>query len=627
MLVVTCVLAALDTALLRAEQSHWPLGVGAYVQALALWGSFALLAQLPAAAFDRWLLPRFSPSPERAHLARVALRSLAWTALPVVLHSIVDDYTEIGGDLSGLAQPRPWIEVLAALIVLVFFVRVLGSLAVRTRATRTLAPLTLAAVASGFLLDFQHIEVGRRAETAPPRPNLLLLVWDTARAQNTTPYGYSRDTTPHLARVAAESLRFENARSASVYTLSSHISMLTGVHPSHHGARLMHRRFNPLSVPNVARTLREAGYRTGAFVGTDVLRAPSGVSHAFERYSDRVDPWVTYTHGWALVHDLQALFAKLVPALRFNDLPHWFQDYQRPADEVLREALEWTQQDDPRPWFCFVNLYDVHWPYLPHEEALERFDEPYDGIVDGYSERGDRVHARKGYSLTDADHARLVTLYDSELFELDGKVDAFLGRLDLARTALVMTSDHGEAFGEGGRLEHSDILECQVRVPLIVRAAGGGEGRVVDTPASGVDVAPTLLELAGLAAPKEMLGRALTTLPEGERAILVEHRDMPRYDRTQIAIYDGPFKLVRHGGAPKFTWKLHDLRTDREGLVDIAATHPEIVERLRKALESYRSGWNPIDGDGAARGGGGADTRGLRALGYLGDDDSDGEPP
>jgi arylsulfatase A-like enzyme len=616
-LFASAVLAALDTAWMRAEQSHWPLGAGAFVQALALWGVFAVLAQLPAAAFDRWLLPRLSPGRERAHLARVALRSLAWTALPVVVHSLVDDYTALGGDLSGLAQPRPWIEVAVAFVALIAFVRIGGSLAARWSPARTLAPLSLVALASGFLLDFHTDEAASRAGDGARRPNVLLLVWDTARAQNTTPYGYSRDTTPNLARVAAESLRFENARSASVYTLSSHISMLTGVHPSHHGARLMRRRFNPLSVPNVARSLREAGYRTGGFVGTDVLRAPSGVSHAFERYSDRVDPWVSYTHAWALVHDVQALCAKLVPALRFNDLPHWFQDYQRPADEVLREVLEWIESDDPRPWFCFVNLYDVHWPYLPHEEALERFDEPYDGIVDGYSERGDRVHAQPGYAMSASDHARLVTLYDSELFELDGKVEAFLGRLDLARTALVLTSDHGEAFGEGGRLEHSDILECQVRVPLLVRAAGGGEGRVVTAPASGVDVAPTLLQLAGLAPPKEMLGRGLTALEDGARAILVEHRDLPRADRTQIALYDAPFKLVRHGAAPNYTWKLHDLRTDREGLVDVAAEHPEVVARLRAALESYRSGWTPQDGQDAGPGGG-ADMRGLRALGYLG---------
>ncbi len=604
----------MDTTILKNSHRHWNVGPGAFVQTFALWAVFALLAQAPAALFDRWLLDLISPGPERTHPARVALRSVGWTVLPVLAHACLDDFTGLGGDVSALRGMLPWLWLLAVLIALGCALRLAGVFVARVSAALTLIPITLAAVGVGVGLDLSYDD---RADAQPmsERPNLLFVVWDTARAKNTTPYGYSRDTTPHLARACDDALRFETARSASVYTLSSHVSMLTGVHPSQHGARLMHRRFQPLSTPSVARALREAGYRTGAFVGTDVLRAQSGVSHAFEHYSDRVDPWVTYTHAWSLVHDLQSLAAALAPQLRFNGLPHWFQDYQRPAEGVLREALEWIDNGDPRPWFCFVNLYDVHWPYLPHEESEQRFAGEYDGIVDGYSERGDRVRATPGYRMNASDHARLVSLYDAELWDLDAKVDAFLSKLDLGRTALLLTSDHGEAFGEGGRLEHADILECQVRVPLIVRPAGGVAARVVGAPVSGVDVAPTLLGLAGLAPSAQMLGVNLLEQPDEARHVVVEHADMPRVERTQVALYAGRHKLVRHGVAPNFRYALHDLSDDAEGLVDVASAHPQRVAELRAALESYLSRWRPVEL--AIDAAGGDDVRALRTLGYL----------
>ncbi len=607
-------LAAVDTTVLKHGHRNWSVGLGAFAQTFALWLVFAAFAQIPAALFDRWLLALLTPGPERNHPARVALRSLAWTALPVLVHACLDQFTELGGDLSALSGIWPWLELLVILFALGAALRIAGVFVARVRAQLTLVPIGLGAVLVGVCLDLSQDERSA-AQAREQRPNVLLVVWDTARAQNTTPYGYSRDTTPHLARACESALRFENARSSSVYTLSSHVSMLTGVHPSHHGARLMHRRFQPVSTPNVARALREAGYRTAAFVGTDVLRAQSGISHAFEHYSDRVDPWVTYTHAWSLVHDLQSLAAEFVPALRFNGLPHWIQDFQRPADDVLREALAWIDNGDPRPWFCLVNLYDVHWPYLPHEESLERFASAYDGIVDGYSERGDRVRDAPGYELTPGDQARLVSLYDAELWELDAKVDTFLSKLDLGRTSLVLTSDHGEAFGEGGRLEHADILECQVRVPMVVRPAGGVAAQVVRAPASGVDVAPTLLALAGLEPAPPMLGVSLLGLRDEARQVLVEHGDVPYVERIQVALYAGRWKLVRHGPGPDFRFALHDLATDTEGLIDIAAAHPQRVVELRHALESYLERWRPAER--AMDSAGGRDVRGLRALGYL----------
>jgi arylsulfatase A-like enzyme len=428
-----------------------------------------------------------------------------------------------------------------------------------------------------------------------------------------------------LAELAASAQVFENARSVSTYTLSSHLSMLTGVHPSHHGARMTRQRFHPLETPTVVRAFREAGYRTGAFVGTDVLRAQSGISHAFESYCDQVDPWVTYTHAWALMHDVQSFAATLVPALRQNGLPHWIQDFQRPAREVLDEARAWIESGDARPWFCFVNLYDVHWPYLPEPTARNKWVQPYDGIVDGYTMRGDRV-VRAKYTPVEEDHRHLRELYDAELWELDRAVDRFLAGLDLDATAVLITSDHGEAFGEGGQYEHANILECQTRVPLIVRPAGGTTPERRVDPRSGVDVAPTLLELAGLPASASHVGRSLLAPPLEARAILIEDRDHPRPEVVRIALIDEHWKLVRYGVGEQQSWKLFDLRTDQLDAHDRCAEHPEVVERLRKRMDELRASWRADDArdmQGTLVG----NVDALDALGYAGNEPEPDERP
>jgi arylsulfatase A-like enzyme len=369
----------------------------------------------------------------------------------------------------------------------------------------------------------------------------------------------------------------------------------------------------------VVEEFREAGYRTAAFVGTDVLRAHSGVMHGFERYDDQVDPWVTYARGWALLHDLQSIAAKLVPILGRSGQPHWIQDYQRPADDVLRDARDWIERDDPRPWFCMINLYDAHWPYQPEPAAREKWVGPYDGVVDGYSHRGDLVKSMKRPLEAD-DKRHVAELYDGELHQLDRAVDAFLDRIDLERTALVLTSDHGEAFGEGepARFEHADMLDCQTRVPLLVRPPGGASKRVVEAPVNGVDVAPTLLSLAGLATDARMLGRDLLGELPDDHALLVEDRDHPNRRYMKLALWSGPWKLVRSGIPPDCEWRLYRAASDPDELLDVADQHPEVVDELRRRMNELRATWKADDL---------ADLKGtevrnadaLEALGYTGE--------
>jgi arylsulfatase A-like enzyme len=445
-------------------------------------------------------------------------------------------------------------------------------------------------------------------------------VWDTARAKSFSFQGGPRATTPALAQLAEEALVFDNARSVTHFTFTSHLSMLTGRYPTEHGARLLDTRHVPeFGGETIAQELQRAGYRTAGFVGTGVLRGGTGIEVGFDTWGDAVDPAGTFTYLWAFVHDLQSLLIqKRGPGWNDGE-PHWIQNFQRPAHDVFEEALAWVREDDPRPWFVLVNVFDVHWPYTPSDAAHAAFATEYDGVVGGHASRANDYP--EGHVMDAEDDAHLLSLYEAEFKDLDARFEAFLAGLDLpnSNTALVVTADHGEAFGEGGRYEHEDILEPQVRVPLLVRLPGAAPrtGRS-SAPTSGIDVAPTLRGLAGLAPVEGALGLDLSRAEVPvERVVYVEDRDHHDLEKAQFAAYSGRFKLVWLDALHDDRFELHDLDLDPDGLVDRSAEHPDVVRELKARLRGERS-WLPLDR--AKRPAGGIDTEALKALGYMGDD-------
>lgn len=628
--VLVLLAAAIDTYLVRAARPHRGVDTDLFLEAAILWLIFGLLAlvlALPGRAVLR-ALKRIPREEESWGIDAAVLGS--WMAFPVLAHQVLDRYTSIGQNVSALMTPRPWLEV-AAIAVALKLVCFFAAPRLRSIPGRPVAILALAAALGvGLLAGPRPEEPGSPTKAPADAPNLLLLVWDTTRSMSLEPYGYDRQTTPHLAELAQESILFEEARSVSCFTLTSHLSMLTGVYPSHHGARLTRMTFDPRETPSVTRLLREHGYRTGGFVGTNVLRAGTGMVEGFEVYDDQCDPLVVDTHAWKLVHDVQAIVAKLVPSLAGNGNPHWFEDFSRPAPQVLERALDWIDNGDERPWFCFINLYDVHWPYLPSDESRSRWVQPYDGDVDGYLFRSNSYttpsEGEPGALLTEADDRHLMDLYDGEMWELDGRVHGFLEALDLERsdTAVLITSDHGEAFGERKTYEHNDILEPQVRIPFLL-VPPRGEGRSPMAPerregkVSGIDVATTLAGLAGLPGEQVqgMSGRDLLAgpVPE-ERLLLVEDRDKKSQAATHYAIYEGHWKLVRTGVGEEATHELFDLREDSVGLRDVQAEHPEVAERLVRLLDETRAPWG---GDKESWEAKAITDASLQGLGYAGE--------
>ena len=221
--ILALVLGAVDTLLVRSDFDHRPLEASLFVQASLLWLVFGILALVPAALGSllwRSLRRRREPGSRVAPAVTLA----GWMVAPVLVHSVLDPYTALGGDLSGLRSLEPWLKVAGALLVLVLVLWGLRRALERLPAMRVGTGLALLALVAGLAVSFHSapaspLPAGSAREGLP---NLLLVVWDTARSRSLSNYGYERETTPHLARLTDESILFEDARSVSCYTLTSH---------------------------------------------------------------------------------------------------------------------------------------------------------------------------------------------------------------------------------------------------------------------------------------------------------------------------------------------------------------------------------------------------------------------
>lgn len=371
------------------------------------------------------------------------------------------------------------------------------------------AALSLAAALAGLAAGCGGGKSGRGE-------NLILITLDTLRADHLGSYGYARAITPNLDRLAREGVRFESATSPVPLTLPAHSTLLTGLLPPHHGLRNNGAGALPPESDTLATRLAKAGYRTGAFVGAFVLDRRFGLTPGFEVYDDEIE------------RDPQAGTAL---------------EAERPGREVVDRAIAWLSRDDDRPFFLWVHLYDAHAPYAPPPEWRSRHPgRPYDG----------------------------------EISEVDSQVGRLLAVLAKGgkdeRTVIAVVGDHGEGLGEHGELTHGLLLyEPTLHVPLLVRAPGRLAPRVVKTPVSTADLAPTL---AGL------LDQKLA--PESRRPL--DGRDLTP---SLVAGRDpAPAEIYAETQYPAlFGWSpLSSLR--RRDLKYIASSRPELYDLASDRAEA-----------------------------------------
>jgi arylsulfatase A-like enzyme len=316
---------------------------------------------------------------------------------------------------------------------------------------------------SFLLLSDCHQEISR------PRPDLLLVTFDTLRADHCSTHGYERETTPTLQRLAEEGVLFTAAYAPTATTAPSHASLLTGLAPLEHG---VHR--NGLTLPETAVTLAErlgeSGYDSAAFVSSVVLKREFGFAQGFGRYDD---DFSNPTQNKPKRREWQGV-----------EVPGGI--FRRSAAETTDRALAWLEAQRDRvpgeleaPLLLWVHYYDPHEPYTPPSD----FGDPFRAaeFADGSLEQ---VVARYDTLVRYADH------------QLGRLIAAFSITSNPHGTLTFVTADHGEAFLEHGWRSHGvQIFEESIRVPWQIHWPGEIEIRRIEAPVSLFDALPTLLGL------------------------------------------------------------------------------------------------------------------------------------
>ena len=428
-------------------------------------------------------------------------------------------------------------------------------------------------------------------------PDVILVSFDTTRADHLSTYGYARETSPNLTAFAADGLLFTQARSPAAWTLPAHASLFTGMYPSRHGAHLAggflpgrsidgHRRVAfPLPEERVtlAEALRDRGYQTAAFAANfSYLYRSFGVAQGFGLYDDA--PGVLFQVRPHVVHFAQ----QFAPGFCLKPF--------RSAREINAAALAWLDGAPAgRPVFLFVNYMEPHEPWLA-EPPYDRWSRGLPG-ADRLARTNLYTHAVRDF--TDAERAFITANYDGELLKMDAAFGELLaalrarGRYDTALVAV--TGDHGEFLGDHGQVGHIGrmLYEPLLHVPLVVKLPGADRPRGRhDQPVQLIDVLPTVLRAAGAPLPAGVQGEPLLEVTHASVAEedinpwLVAHYG-PSYDRAMRVLYDGSYKLITTSRGDRL---LFDLASDPDETNDLAARDPARTEALARRLDSAMNG-------------------------------------
>ena len=355
--------------------------------------------------------------------------------------------------------------------------------------------------------------IANRGLPATPKgaPNVLLVVMDTVRADDTSLHGYARDTTPNLAALASRGLMFERAIATAPWTLPSHASMFTGRWSWE--VSVGFDRALDTKYPTLAESLARRGYATGGFIANTVFcSAEYGLSRGFAHYEDYLTTPIGVLRssalGWLISRRVGAVIDRIDVALHRDPRhPLEEEDARKPASLVNQQALGWIDRQAGRPFFAFINYIDAHDPYLLPPGEHKHFGRRPKTLADFQLLRDWEEHDKRTCSPEDLVMAR--DAYDDCIAALDVQLGALMKSLEsrklLENTVVIITSDHGEHFGEHSREgrpiygHRASVYQPEIHVPLLIIAPGKVQaGEKIPGAVSLRDLPATVLDLVGL---------------------------------------------------------------------------------------------------------------------------------
>lgn len=411
-------------------------------------------------------------------------------------------------------------------------------------------------------------------------PNVVFIVMDTVRADHLSLYGYQQATSPQLQKLAASATYYPRAYAAGNGTLVSHSAMFTGTYASWNGVRSYSlgastHAAGPIrpEFPTAAEILSQHGYLTMAVVANTAFLTPA---FGFDRGFDWFDSTFALpmhtgaADAYFLRHGARDLMGRFTCAAAFDS--RYFT-----AAEINRKAMRLLDQPAvaQRPFFLFLNYMDAHGPYV--------VPPPYDSWFPGSD-----CSSIRGEASQESDRLRRhnISQYDGGIAYEDAEIGNLVSYLKqrglYENTMLIITSDHGEAFGEGNRYGHGKTVYAdQVRVPLLIKFPHANDGRVIDQGIGHTDLLPAMLQSAGIALPDS--AKSPTAGGSGESGHKLVSEDLES-EPPHRAIYTGDRKFVASTSGMR---QLYDVVADPSDQVDLCARETDRCSQMRLDLDQW----------------------------------------
>ncbi|MFP4642613.1 MAG: sulfatase-like hydrolase/transferase, partial [Dehalococcoidia bacterium] len=439
------------------------------------------------------------------------------------------------------------------------------------------------------------------------RPNILWIVMDTVRVDHLSCYGYHRDTTPNIDRIASEGMIFENAISAAPWTLPSHASMFTSMLPSKHGTDSEHRWLED-DFQTIAEVLRTHGYNTFGYSNNEFVSPQTNLNQGFNDFE------MTCLGRLAAGSELaDSLRAHLV----WRELQNIFlmDDGARRTNETVKKWIGDARQSGT-PFFGFINYMEAHLPYHPppedHAAPYLDTDVSFARAMGVNQEPHDYIAGQVDMDAMDFEMLR--ALYDGEISYLDfrmGQLFDYLKELGIMDdTVLIISSDHGENFGEHNLMEHQLYLyDTLLHVPLVIRYPEVFEaGSQVSKQVQLTDIFPTILDTVDIDHDSEEIQgySLLEDRQEGNSLAIAGYAiplvwlnklegasrefDISKYARWLKSIHAGDFKYI---WASDGRDELYNIRQDPEELNNLIEDNREKASELLMLLKEWLISFEP----------------------------------